>query len=68
MQEKSVTIRIKTPTNLVYAISILESHLFSGYDIPNDDTVYLDCDDIEELNNLIDGLQHLKDLTQKEEV
>lgn len=70
MQEKAVMVRIQTPkTDLVYYICVAESHLFSKYDIPgDDDVVYLDCKDITELDNLIGGLQHLREILEKDEV
>lgn len=70
MQEKAVMVRIQTPkTNLVYYICVEESHLFSKYDIPgDDDVVYLDCKDITELDNLTGGLQHLREILEKDEV
>lgn len=69
MQEKSVAIRIKTPKDIVYQICVLENHLFTERDIKTDkNIVYLDAEKVEELDTLIDGLQHLKELSQKDEV
>lgn len=61
-QEKSVTFRGKNVQNgCVYVVCVYQSILYDDCNLPNEDTVYLDFANTADIDNLINGLQQLKE-------
>lgn len=61
-QEKSVTFRAKNVENgCVYAVCVYQSTLYDDCNLLNKDTAYLDFANTVEIDNLINGLQQLKE-------